>query len=94
MSRNTSRIDFSYTEDSITRIFRRDTETPETGSVINTCCYNQNEDQFLELTEPLEIPAFPAAPTGSVTRIIPRDRAIRRPCYAGCYDTASSHGNL
>lgn len=59
MSRNTSRIDFSYTEDSITRILRRDSEAPDTGNRLHSCCYNQNEDQFLELTEPLEIPAFP-----------------------------------
>jgi len=58
MSRNTSKIDVTRTDDSINRILRGEKSLYAPTSV-HSCHYNQNEDQFLILGVPLEIPALP-----------------------------------
>lgn len=64
MSRNANAIDTSYTDDSITAILSaRGTDTSQNKTSEKTeqvhCWYNQNEDQFLNLTKPIIIPSFP-----------------------------------
>lgn len=59
MSRNTSKIDFSCTDDSINRILSANIVETQSKALRDSCCYNQNEDQFLILEKPLEVPAFP-----------------------------------
>lgn len=59
MSRNTSKIDFSTTDESINRILHRNTILPQGKTELHTCCFNQNEDQFLLMEKPLDVPALP-----------------------------------
>lgn len=59
MSRNTSRIDFSCTGEAINRILQRNTEIDSSAEARYSCRYNQNEDQFLLLDKPLDVPALP-----------------------------------
>jgi len=59
MSRNTSRIDFSCTGEAINRILQRETLESAPADVRHSCRFNQNEDQFLLLEKPLDVPALP-----------------------------------
>ena len=59
MSRNTSRIDFSLTNDSVNAILQQNNPKNHDTHEPHICFYNQNEDQFLRLSVPLEIPAMP-----------------------------------
>ena len=55
MSRNTNTIDVTRTDDSINRILLSGTDRPVSGGA-HTCHFNQNEDQFIILVSPLEVP--------------------------------------
>ncbi len=57
MSRNTSKIDVTRTDDSINRILLAG--SPAAPSLSHTCHFNQNEDQFIILGIPLEVPHLP-----------------------------------
>jgi hypothetical protein len=59
MKGNTRRIDFSASDESVNRILRRETPAPGADSARYSCCFNQNEDQFLLLEKPVTIPSFP-----------------------------------
>jgi len=59
MSRNTSRIQVGTTNDEINRALGRCVRPDRLASGLRVCGYNQNEDQFLLLDEPLDVPAMP-----------------------------------
>ena len=59
MTGNTSRLDFSLTDESINRILQRNTTTEQSDPMRHSCCFNQSEDQFLLLNKPLDVPAMP-----------------------------------
>jgi hypothetical protein len=59
MSRNTSRINASYTDGSINAILHRTGAGGPTKNALRSCGYNQNEDQFLSVEKYVEIPSLP-----------------------------------
>ena len=59
MSRNTSKIDFSCTDESINRILQRIPAARPDLPRRHSCRYNQNEDQFILLDDFLEVPSLP-----------------------------------
>lgn len=58
MSRNTNTIDVTRTDDSINRILLAGVGRPASGGT-HACHFNQNEDQFIILGAPLEVPRIP-----------------------------------
>ncbi len=59
MSRNTSRIDFSCSGETINRILQRNAKNICPTDTRYSCRFNQNEDQFLLLDTPIDVPALP-----------------------------------
>jgi hypothetical protein len=58
MSRNTSKIDVTKTDATINSILLAESHEAVIGSK-HTCRFNQNEDQFIVLRKPLEVPHIP-----------------------------------
>ena len=59
MSRNTSKIDITHTDESINRILHRHDTHIEPRQEKYSCRYNQNEDQFILLERFLTVPSLP-----------------------------------
>lgn len=59
MSRNTSKIDFSCTDESINKILHKMSVEESTYTEQHSCFFNQNEDQFIIVENPLEVPPLP-----------------------------------